>query len=238
VFAAIAGRESRASTDGTTWSVRFGESTVVLDAAAVSHRAGVGDGIVGVSFRVDDIDDRVRRLDALQAVYEYRDGAVSIDPAWSSGIEVVIHTGDDEAEPGEQAEAVLDHVAVLVGEVDDSVRRWEGILGQAPDHLGPHPLGTSYAARFMFGSQMIEVVAAPPGQPDSPLRQRQERVGDGPLAVALVATDLERTVGRVRATGARIIDDPPHQFVHPRDAAGTLIQLTPRVHSEEDVAER
>jgi len=47
--------------------------------------------------------------------------------------------------------------------------------------------------------------------------------------LALVAPDLERTLERVKAAGPRVVWREPHWFVHPKDAAGVLIQLTPRV---------
>ena len=49
------------------------------------------------------------------------------------------------------------------------------------------------------------------------------------IVLALVAPDIEQTLERVKAAGARVVLREPHWFVHPKDAAGVLIQLTPRV---------
>ena len=47
--------------------------------------------------------------------------------------------------------------------------------------------------------------------------------------VAEVASVLDRTLERVEAAGARVIRQEPHWFVHPKDASGVLVQLTPRL---------
>ena len=77
---------------------------------------------------------------------------------------------------------------------------------------------------------MIELVAPLPDQA-SPLKTRLDRFGEGPFALALVANDLETTVAAVAESGAKLIDQPPHIIVHPSDASGVPIQLTPRVNS-------
>ena len=47
--------------------------------------------------------------------------------------------------------------------------------------------------------------------------------------MAIPASDIEVALSRLRATAARVLHQEPHWLVHPKDASGVLIQLTPRV---------
>ena len=118
---------------------------------------------------------------------------------------------------------------MLVGDIAEAAPRWEIVLGTAPDSCGVHPLGTAMAARFLLDRRMLELVAPLPGKP-SALRERLERRGEGPFALAIVASDLERTRAAIAAAGARIMYRPPHHIVHPADTAGVPLQITPQVH--------
>ena len=83
-------------------------------------------------------------------------------------------------------------------------------------------------SRFLVGERMIEILAPHPDR-TSALTARLATAGDGPYALALVAADLVATVATVEAAGVRVLDQPPHLIIHPGDAAGVPIQLTPRV---------
>ena len=130
------------------------------------------------------------------------------------------------------AAVILDHVALMVDDIDTAVQRWEDILGAPPVMFGLHPLGTAIVARFHLGDRMIELATPLPAEDGatSALRARLDKVGGGVLALALVAKNLDITTTAVKAAGGRIIYQAPHELVHPGDAAGVLIQLTPRVH--------
>jgi hypothetical protein len=123
---------------------------------------------------------------------------------------------------------MLDQVALLVTDVTAMAHRGSLILGGPPAQLGMHPLGTSVAARFLLGDRMIEWLAPLPNQA-APLSKRLDRFGEGPFALARIAHDLDAMVAAVSAVGARIIDQPLQTIVHPSDASGVAIQLTPRV---------
>jgi 4-hydroxyphenylpyruvate dioxygenase-like putative hemolysin len=71
-------------------------------------------------------------------------------------------------------------------------------------------------------------VSPVPGQA-SLLAERLASHGEGVVAVALPANDIEVTLARLRAVGARVLRQEPHWMVHPKDASGVLVQLTPRI---------
>lgn len=159
-----------------------------------------------------------------------RDGdCLQVDHTWA-GVKVELRALAAEQDRSTQpAGAALDHVAILVADTELMAQRWTAIVGAPPAHAGVHPLGTTMAARFMVGDRMIEVLAPLPDTP-SPLRTRLDQVGNGPFALAIIANDLDATTAAVAATGARLLDQPPHIVVHPSDASGVPIQLTPRVN--------
>jgi len=154
---------------------------------------------------------------------------LQIDRTWA-GVHVELRAlTAEQGRSNQPAGAKLDHVAILVADTELMARRWSAIVGAPPAHAGVHPLGTTMAARFMLGDRMIEVLAPLPDTP-SPLRTRLEKVGDGPFALAIIANDLDATTTAVSNSGARLLDQPPHVVVHPSDASGVPIQLTPRVN--------
>lgn len=208
----------------------------VLGDARVELLASASGGLQQLHIRVDSLDAAARRLQAGGAAFVHRQGCIVVDRAWSALQLVLV---DASAAPcaaapsahgaTAPAAAMLDHVAVLVADVPAMARRWAMMLGIEPDHMGVHPLGTSYAARFLLGGRMIELISPLVGQVPA-LHERLRRVGDGPFALALIAADTEATRAAVAATGARVLHQPPHWIVHPLDAAGVPVQITPRVH--------
>lgn len=199
----------------------LGSARVVLAPAASG-------GLRQLCIRMASVDVAARRLQAAGATFGWRDGQVIVDARWSA-LEVALVEQPREPECGISAGVVLDHVAVLVADVSAMARRWAVLLGIEPDHLGVHPLGTSRAARFLLGDSMIEVLSPIEGQA-SALHERLRRAGDGAFALALIGPDIENTRAAVAATGARVLHQAPHWIVHPADAAGVPVQITPRVH--------
>lgn len=185
-------------------------------------------GIERLIVEVDDLGTATETLREAGAEFTKNGDHLDIHRTWTGvRIEMRQRSPDSIRHPGTPP-AVLDHVAILVADVDTAARRWTTILGKRPVHLGIHPLGTSTAARFLLADRMIELLAPLPDI-DSPLKKRLERAGDGPLVLAIVARDLDATVAAVTATGARVVAQTPHLVVHPSAASGVPIQLTPRV---------
>ncbi len=186
---------------------------------------------------ISDIDRAAHRLERVGAVFDRLPGRLDTD-CTAISVAVSIRTpappnATSPQMPGyiadSDAPSYLDHVAILVADVPAAARRWEALLGYPPAHIGLHPLGTAIAARFLIGTRMIELLGPLTGE-SSPLQTRLERIGEGPYGLAIIAHDLHATLERVSEFGARIIEQPPHLIVHPGDAAGIPIQLTPRIN--------
>ena len=199
----------------------LGDARVVLVPSALG-------GLRQLSIGVASVDVAAGRLREAGATFGSRNGQVIVDERWSA-VEVVLAEQPHGMEVGITAGAVLDHVAVLVADVTAMARRWTALLGVEPEHVGVHPLGICLAARFLLGGRMIELLSPLEGQAPA-LHERLRRAGDGAFALALIGPDAEAARAAVVAAGARVLHQPPHWIVHPADAAGVPVQITPRVH--------
>ncbi|MCP4225162.1 MAG: hypothetical protein GY773_17635, partial [Actinomycetia bacterium] len=133
-------------------------------------------------------------------------------------------------QPASPTGAKLDHLALLVADLEQASERWQAITGAEAEQMGIHPLsdGAFSAARVHLGPAMIELVCPTPGH-DTPMASRLISHGEGPAALALPVGDLGATLDRLRAMEVRVDHRPPHWMIHPRHASGVLVQLTPRV---------
>ena len=243
VYTAICGAEPGRylSGDGTARLARFylGEAMVELIepngrpeegmGAAVARRLEkAGPGVHQLCLPGDDPDATFKALEAHGAqVFDVGEQRF-IHPRSANSVLIQITPRRDYDPLPSSGDAFFDHIAIAVKDLDQACQRWAVILGAAPDMKGPHPLGTFDAARFLLGDRMIELVAPRPGV-QSAVSKRIDSKGEGVIVLALVAPNLDQTLDRIRKTGARVVQQDPHWFVHPGDASGVLIQLTPRI---------
>ena len=216
----VAGNGSDVSTEQAA-VYDLGDARIVLTPTASG-------GLRQVCIQVASVDVAAGRLREAGATFGSRSGQVIVDERWSA-VEVTLVEQPRGTELGVSAGAVLDHVAVLVADVAAMARRWTVLLGVEPAHVGVHPLGICLAARFLLGGRMIELLSPLEGQAPA-LHERLLRAGEGAFALALIGPDAEATRAAVIAAGARVLHQPPHWIVHPGDAAGVPVQITPRVH--------
>ena len=245
VYHAICGGEpaTHVSRDGTARYTRFYLGDAVIELAeplgnpaqgqggAIARRMGrAGPGVHLVCLPVADIAARTAALEAAGAQLLRDDGHVYVHPRDSNGVLVQLTPRREFGPRPKAGDARLDHVAIRVENLGTAGRRWETITGMPAHHMGVHPIsrGTFEATRLELGERMIELVSPVPGQ-RSALAERLASHGEGVVAVAIPAHDLDAALSRVRATGARVLHQEPHWLVHPKDASGVLIQLTPRV---------
>jgi methylmalonyl-CoA epimerase len=80
------------------------------------------------------------------------------------------------------------------------------------------------------GESRLELME--PSAPDSPIAKFLDKRGPGLHHVALRVPDLNAAVERLRATGARLLNEPrpgagghSYVFIHPASAGGVLVEL-------------
>jgi methylmalonyl-CoA/ethylmalonyl-CoA epimerase len=123
----------------------------------------------------------------------------------------------------------LDHVGVAVDDLGRMIRLLTEVLGGTLLSGGLEP-GTglrSAQVTFAGGGKMELVQPTKPG----PVRDFVDTRGPGVHHVTVLVDDIDETVARLDAAGFRTVGrgEPTERwhevYVHPRDAAGCLIQL-------------
>ena len=245
VFAAICGSEPE-TTIALDQSARFtlfdlGASFVALAEPLPGADSGIGAFLTrslasrgaGLHCVALDTEDHWNNTDELlknniRLIHE--DDQVFVHPESANGVLVQLTSHKESEEHTRVAEAHLDHVAIRVRDLAAASLRWELLCNSPPIHMGLHPVsdGSFEATRFLLDDQMIELVGPIEGK-SSVVGDRLRTHGEGVQTIALVARHLERTLGRLRNMGVRLIQQDPHWFVHPADAGGILVQLSPRI---------
>jgi len=122
------------------------------------------------------------------------------------------------------------HVGVAVTDLDAILPFYRDIL-DLPDV----PLDDSdgaHIAGLAAGDSLVELLQA--SSDDSPIGKFVAKRGPGIHHICFAVDDIERTLGRCRSAGIRLIDETPRlgaegkriAFLHPSATAGVLIELT------------
>jgi methylmalonyl-CoA/ethylmalonyl-CoA epimerase len=125
----------------------------------------------------------------------------------------------------------LDHVAILVADLDAAVKLYREVYGLPAPEIEVVPTEKVRVAIFGHGAGRIELVS--PTGPDSPMAKALERRGEGLHHVCLEVPDIEKAMEALRARGAPLLDEMPRPgaggsrvaFVHPKGSRGVLVEL-------------
>lgn len=127
--------------------------------------------------------------------------------------------------------AVLDHIGIAVENVETALAFYRDALGLevelseevASQHVRAHFIGVGGAAL-----ELLEATSD-----TSPIARFIARRGPGLHHVTLRVDDLAAALARLKARGARLIDETPRPgaegalvaFIHPASAHGVLVEL-------------
>lgn len=124
----------------------------------------------------------------------------------------------------------IDHLGIAVRSIDAALRFYRDQLGLTVAQREDVPAEKVYAAMLPVGESRIELLEA--SQPDSVIARFIEKRGEGLHHVAITVPDLRAAVERLRAAGARVLNDPRpgagghlYSFVHPSATGGVLLEL-------------
>lgn len=136
----------------------------------------------------------------------------------------------DSSETLQLTDAHIDHVGIVVQDLDEALSTYCGILGfrllerlEASDH------GVEIA--FLdAGNSTIELLS--PTEKESGTARFLARRGEGSHHVCFAVPDITRALEELRARGFRLIDETPRRgvhglvaFAHPQAAHGVMIEL-------------
>jgi LAO/AO transport system kinase len=123
----------------------------------------------------------------------------------------------------------VDHLGIAVTSLEQSIAFYES-LGLAVAHRETVVAEKVEVAMLPAGDSRIELLA--PTGPDSPIAKFLEKRGPGLHHIALRVGDLDAAVCRLKAGGARLLNQPrtgagghTYVFVHPASTGGVLLEL-------------
>lgn len=125
----------------------------------------------------------------------------------------------------------INHVAVVVENLEEALIFWEGKLGLNLDHVETVESMAVRIAMLPLGDSKIELVE-PVGSDSGIARYLRER-GPGLHHLCLEVEDLQAKLHQLSEQGVRLIDEVPQMmadgrqlaFLHPRSTGGVLIEL-------------
>ena len=131
----------------------------------------------------------------------------------------------------------LDHVGIAVHDLDHAVDEYREKYGITPLYRETVASQGVEEAMIPLGGSFIQLLR--PLGPETPVGRFLAKEGEGVHHLALAVADINTALEHLKAQGARLVDSEPRPggggtriaFVHPRDLAGTLIEL---VESSDD----
>jgi methylmalonyl-CoA epimerase len=127
----------------------------------------------------------------------------------------------------------IDHVAIIVHNIDQALAFYRDILGIAPREIRDVP---TEQVRIAFlplgGADGSEIELIEPATSDSSLVKFLEKRGEGIHHICLEVDDIEASLQEMQERGAPVLDQRPRTaaegraiFVHPRGTNGVLLEL-------------
>lgn len=125
----------------------------------------------------------------------------------------------------------LDHVAIVVRDLEESIRLWRDALGLELTQVEEVPEQQVRTAIFGQGMGRVELIS--PTTADSGVARFLASRGEGLHHVCIEVEDIESAMDSLRRAGAPLIDAQPRPgaggarvaFVHPRGMRGVLTEL-------------
>ena len=125
----------------------------------------------------------------------------------------------------------IDHIGIATRGIEESLGFWRDALGLEVAHTETVEEQGVRVAMLPAGEPRVELLE--PTGPDSPVARFLEKRGPGIHHVAVRVADIRAALARLKAEGARLIDEEPRvgaggclvAFVHPAASGGVLLEL-------------
>ena len=125
----------------------------------------------------------------------------------------------------------INHVAIVVEDIDDSLAFWRDALGIDLHELRDVPAEKSKVAFLPLPGGEIELVQ--PTSEDSGIAKYLNKRGQGLHHLCLEVDDIDGMLVQLKAKGVRLINEQPrtgadgkrYAFIHPESSSGVLVEL-------------
>lgn len=125
----------------------------------------------------------------------------------------------------------INHLGIATKGIEEALKFWEDALGLENVHTEIVEDQKVRVAMLPLGESRIELLE--PTSEDSPISKFLEKRGGGIHHIAVEVDDIEAALAKLKAEGARLIDEKPRvgaenclvAFVHPASTNGVLLEL-------------
>jgi methylmalonyl-CoA/ethylmalonyl-CoA epimerase len=125
----------------------------------------------------------------------------------------------------------INHVAVVVDDMNNSLTFWRDALGLRMTELRDVPAEKSQIAFLPAGEAELELVQ--PTSDDSGIAKYLSKRGPGMHHICLEVDDIEDMLSQLKTKGVHLINEEPriaedgkkYAFVHPDSTGGVLVEL-------------
>lgn len=129
----------------------------------------------------------------------------------------------------------IDHLGIAVREWDAALARYTALTSTPPEHIEEVPSQKVKVAMFNVGESRVELLLAT--AQDSPIAKFIEKRGEGLHHVCFKVPRLDEALARLREEGMEILPGAGSMgaagsrvaFLHPKSAAGVLIELVEKI---------
>jgi methylmalonyl-CoA epimerase len=136
----------------------------------------------------------------------------------------------------------IDHVAIVVRDLDTALRFYRDTLGVAPSRVIDFPReGVKIAFLPLGGPGGSEIELLEPTDPAGGVSRFLEKRGEGMHHICLEVENIDEALAELTAAGAAVLDTTPRPtaegrgiFLHPKGTGGVLLELVQREEDEPD----
>ena len=129
----------------------------------------------------------------------------------------------------------INHVAVVVEDINSSLAFWEGALGIKVGKVEDVPVQKARVAFLPVGDGKVELVQ--PTDPESGIGKLLIERGGGMHHLCLEVDDITGMLAQLKEKGVKLINESPIEmegrkiaFIHPKSASGVLVELYELTH--------
>lgn len=124
----------------------------------------------------------------------------------------------------------INHVAIVVRDIDQALGFWETALGLKVDHIENVPSQQAKVAFIPVGESEVELVQ--PTTEESGMASFLEKKGEGMHHLCVEVDDIDAMLLQLTEQGVRLINEEAVElpgrkmaFVHPKSTNGVLVEL-------------
>jgi methylmalonyl-CoA/ethylmalonyl-CoA epimerase len=127
----------------------------------------------------------------------------------------------------------IDHVGIAVPDLDAAIAFYRDTFGIASVHEEVNEEQGVREAMLVVGDGTTQVQLLAPLNSESTIAKFIDRRGPGIQQMAYTVADIDAVCATLRERGVRLLYDEPRRgtadsrvnFIHPKDAAGVLVEL-------------